>query len=428
MVRAPVWLVPVLLVLDVVEVQLVLSLKQHAADRGDALSASMFKLYEKFSKEPRGHAHENTVRSFRAAEVTSSSDVLFHLNLTSIPDSEVILSASLHFLEQHGRQRSWSCRRSRGPSCRLQHLQPSPHVQLVLRGHLQNKASPSHLGNITMESPLRKGPWQVADVSSAVREAHAQNDLFISVEFYSGERWQDRFSHHSLPYLLVYSNDLAITEPNSIAMSLQRYSHFPVGEDRGTGPPLATPSSRIRRSANDLQDNFLPDIRDNDLKHKDLWYSTYFALKPKPSPRSQGERHGHEVKHGGGLSQELSFDERTMKKARRKQWSEPRVCARRYLRVDFADIGWSEWILAPKAFDAYYCAGTCGFPMPKVVHPSNHATIQSIVRAVGIVPGVPEPCCIPEKMSPLAVLFLDTSRNMVLKVYPSMSVDTCACR
>lgn len=64
----------------------------------------------------------------------------------------------------------------------------------------------------------------------------------------------------------------------------------------------------------------------------------------------------------------------------------------------------------------------------QVVHPSNHATIQSIVRAVGIVPGVPEPCCIPEKMSELAVLFLDTSRNMVLKLYSNMSVETCACR
>lgn len=64
----------------------------------------------------------------------------------------------------------------------------------------------------------------------------------------------------------------------------------------------------------------------------------------------------------------------------------------------------------------------------QVVRPSNHATIQSIVRAVGIIPGIPEPCCVPEKMSPLSVLFLDPDRNMVLKVYPGMSVDTCACR
>lgn len=64
----------------------------------------------------------------------------------------------------------------------------------------------------------------------------------------------------------------------------------------------------------------------------------------------------------------------------------------------------------------------------QVALPSNHATLQSIVRAVGIVPGIPEPCCVPEKMSPLSVLFIDTNRNMALKVYHGMSVDTCACR
>nr|XP_046210747.1 LOW QUALITY PROTEIN: growth/differentiation factor 10-like [Oncorhynchus gorbuscha] len=127
----------------------------------------------------------------------------------------------------------------------------------------------------------------------------------------------------------------------------------------------------------------------------------------------------------------LCFDEPILDKAKSKQWgSKPQVrsCSRRTLRVDFADIGWSEWVLVPKAFDCYYCAGTCGIPDPKVLHPSNHATIQSIVCAVGIVPGVPKPCCVPEKMSLLGVLYQDERGNLVLKVYPSISVESCACR
>ncbi|KAI4884666.1 hypothetical protein NFI96_015358 [Prochilodus magdalenae] len=413
-------LVHVVLLLEVVKVELVESLRQEtsAGAERDALEGSMFKLYERFSKELHRHHQENTVRSFRAASVSSGDKVLFVFNLTSIPASELILSASLHFFDQHTHQRPWSCRRSRGQVCRAQYLSHPAH--LVLRGTPPDAASTGLLGNITLP-PLRKGPWQAVDVSSIIKQACARRDLLISVEFHFGERHQ---WHLSVPYVLVYANDLAITEPNSIAMSLQRYGPSPVEEGRGARPPFATASSRIRRNAEDLQNNLIPDVQYHGPKHRDLWYSTYFALKPKALPKS----HAHEAKPGGSTSQELSFDERTMKKARRKQWSEPRVCARRYLRVDFADIGWSEWILAPKAFDAYYCAGACGFPMSKVVHPSNHATIQSIVRAVGIVPGVPEPCCVPEKMSPLAVLFLDTSRSMVLKVYPSMSVDTCACR
>lgn len=64
----------------------------------------------------------------------------------------------------------------------------------------------------------------------------------------------------------------------------------------------------------------------------------------------------------------------------------------------------------------------------KALKPSNHATIQSIVRAVGVIPGIPEPCCVPEKMSSLSILFFDEDKNVVLKVYPNMTVDSCACR
>ncbi|XP_051969246.1 growth/differentiation factor 10-like [Xyrauchen texanus] len=390
----------------------------------DMMIINMYRVYEKYSKHYQQQQQSvNTVRSFRAVPELSHHRVLFHFNLTSIPNSEVILTSTLHFLDQQPHQRPWHCRHSRGASCRIQHLQPLTLAQLIVKGTSPNAAMPSQLCNITMSSN-RKGLWQITDVSLAIKQAQAQGELSITVEFDFGDRHQRRQDHlppHRLPFILVYTKDIVITEPNSVATSLQRYSPSLMGEGKGTDPPSASLSSRIRREVDHLQNNYLPDVHYNDLKNRELWDSTFFAKKPKLLPNGQ---ENHERLRA---SQELSFDEKTMKKARRKQWSEPRICMRRYLRVDFADIGWSEWILAPKAFDAYYCAGTCAFPIPKVVHPSNHATIQSIVRAVGIVPGVPEPCCVPDKMSPLAVLFLDTSRNIVLKVFPSMSVETCAC-
>ena len=42
------------------------------------------------------------------------------------------------------------------------------------------------------------------------------------------------------------------------------------------------------------------------------------------------------------------------------------VCSRRRLVVDFADIGWGDWIISPKSFEAHYCSGTCPFPLTKV--------------------------------------------------------------
>ncbi|CAB1311938.1 unnamed protein product [Coregonus sp. 'balchen'] len=401
--------------------------------RRDMLSINMFKVYEKYSKEPQRHRDGNTVRSFKAIPGVSKNSVWFHFNLSSIQESEVILSATFHFLDQRPRHRPWICRRSRSTSCRIQHLQQHPPSQLLFRGTSPNSAFGSPLGNVTLPPP-RRGSWQTRDVSTVVKEARILGELLITAEFDFGvrpQRNQERHSPAILPYVLAYANDMAISEPNSVAMTLQRYGPFPSGEEPTRSANESPPASRLKREAlsplDQIEDNDLPEVQFNTLKSHELWESTYFAPKIKPS-MTDGRKHGQESSEGLNKPQVLSFDERTMKKARRRQWSEPRVCARRYLRVDFADIGWSEWVLAPKAFDAYYCAGTCGFPIPKVARPSNHATIQSIVRAVGIVPGIPEPCCVPDRMSSLSVLFLDPSRNMVLKVYPNMSVETCACQ
>ncbi|XP_071266281.1 growth/differentiation factor 10-like [Salvelinus alpinus] len=399
----------------------------------DMVSINMFKLYEKYSKEPHRHRDGNTVRSFKAIPGVSANSVWFHFNLSTIQESEVILSATFHFLDQRPRHRPWICRRSRNASCRIQHLQQLPPSQLLFRGTSPNSAFASPLGNVTLPPP-RRGSWQTREVSGVVKEAHVLGELLISAEFDFGvrpQRSQERLSPASLPYVLVYANDMSISEPNSVAMTLQRYGPFPSGEEPTRSPNASPPASRLKREAvsplDQIQNNDLPEVQFHTLKNHELWESTYLAPKIKPSVKD-GRKQGQDSNDGLNKPQVLSFDERTMKKARRRQWSEPRVCARRYLRVDFADIGWSEWVLAPKAFDAYYCAGTCRFPIPKVIRPSNHATIQSIVRAVGIVPGIPEPCCVPDRMSSLSVLFLDPSRNMVLKVYPNMSVETCGCR
>ncbi|CAL8302769.1 unnamed protein product [Lota lota] len=433
-----------------------------SASYRDMVSINMFKLYDKYSKEPQREKDGNTVRSFKAVTGSSKNKEWYQFNLSSIAESEHILSATLHFLHKRPRlPRPPTCRRSRHPSC--DHTHPPQHPHLLLHGTSRNAASATLLANITLllRSPWKRGAWHVRDITAVLQQARVSNQLLITAEVGDSQRsagrsLRERLTLPGMPYMLVYANDRAIDEPNSVAVSLQRYGTFPIGEeaarllpDAASASSMPSPASsssttsRIRREVppplsllDQIQTNDLPEVHFNTLKNHELWQSTYFPPKAKAAGGKHGRKHGQQESSSSGGSSEgpgkvpevLSFDERTMKKARRKQWSEPRVCARRYLRVDFADIGWSEWVLAPKAFDAYYCSGTCGFPIPKVVRPSNHATIQSIVRAVGIVPGVPEPCCVPDKMSPLPVLFLDPSRNLVLKVYPAMSVDTCTCR
>uniref|UniRef100_A0A3B3B8V0 Growth/differentiation factor 10 n=1 Tax=Oryzias melastigma TaxID=30732 RepID=A0A3B3B8V0_ORYME len=391
-------------------------------EEDDVVSQHMYTLYDKYNKE--SHLKEgNTVRSFKSAD----HRMMYRLNLSSLQDSEVILSATFHFLlHKNLHPKPWFCKRLKSPSCRFTEA-PSINLLFSLESKLGSEGS--FLSNVTFH-PHRRGVWQMKDVTQVIKEARNRGNLTLLVEL---DLRQHKKPDHSLsagrvPYLLLYANDKALAEPNSVATSLQRFDPFSEGGDllhRANSSPFSS-QGRLRREVSlhsePIQNNELPEVnyRPDGYKKHDLWKTDwYLALKPK---RRKNDAKTH--------SPVLTFDEQTMRRARRRQWSgsQNRGCSRRNLRVDFADIGWSEWVIAPKAFEAYYCAGTCGFPLPQVTRPSNHATIQSIVRAVGIIPGVPEPCCVPENMSPLAVLFRDESSNLVLKVYPNMSVHSCSCR
>lgn len=294
--------------------------------------------------------------------VVQGRDV-FHFNLSSLQQSELILSASFHFLHKRQQQRPWRSRRARH-----QHPYPPP-TRLLFRAASSPSAPPRLLGNLTV-APPRRGSWQSRDVTSLLKGAREQGERGVTVEFDPGSGWtlrgpgaqEEALSSASLPFILLYADDQAIDQPNSVAASLQRYGSVPAGDADASSP---APAARIRRELGlGIQTNDIPEAHYNSLKNHELWQNTYFPAKAKAA--AKGRKQGQESSEGLAKPQVLSFDERTMKKARRRQWSEPRVCSRRYLRVDFADIGWSEWVLAPKAFDAYYCSGTCGFPIPKV--------------------------------------------------------------
>ncbi|XP_014697015.2 growth/differentiation factor 10 [Equus asinus] len=406
----------------------------------DMVAVHMLRLYEKYSRRGARPGGGNTVRSFRARLEVVNQKAVYFFNLTSMQDSEMILTATFHFYSEPRwpQAREVPCKqRAKNASCRLLPPGPPARQHLLFRSLSQNTATQGLLRGAMALAPPPRGLWQAKDISPIVKAARRDGELLLSAQLDPGEKdpGVPRPSPHA-PYILVYANDLAISEPNSVAVTLQRYDPFQTGDPEPGAAPNSSADPRVRRATQvtgPLQDNELPGLDERPAHgphaqpyHKhELWPSPFRALKSRPG-RKDRRRKGQDALPAS--SQVLDFDEKTMQKARRKQWDEPRVCSRRYLKVDFADIGWNEWIISPKSFDAYYCAGACEFPMPKIVRPSNHATIQSIVRAVGIVPGIPEPCCVPDKMNSLGVLFLDENRNVVLKVYPNMSVETCACR
>uniref|UniRef100_H3CQN3 Bone morphogenetic protein 16 n=1 Tax=Tetraodon nigroviridis TaxID=99883 RepID=H3CQN3_TETNG len=101
-------------------------------------------------------------------------------------------------------------------------------------------------------------------------------------------------------------------------------------------------------------------------------------------------------------------------------------CRRHPLYVDFNDVGWHKWIIAPSGYDAFFCLGECRFPLADHMNSSSHAMVQTLVNSVNR--AVPRACCVPTSLSPIALLYLDPQDRVVLKNYQDMVVEGCGCR
>ncbi|XP_018429791.1 PREDICTED: bone morphogenetic protein 2-A-like [Nanorana parkeri] len=102
-------------------------------------------------------------------------------------------------------------------------------------------------------------------------------------------------------------------------------------------------------------------------------------------------------------------------------------CERKHLYVDFEDIGWAGWIISPKGYNAYHCKGTCLFPMGQGLGATNHATVQSIVHALKLNQDIGTPCCVPDRLNSINLLYFDDEENVVLKQYDDMVATSCGC-
>nr|XP_012633080.1 growth/differentiation factor 3 [Microcebus murinus] len=101
------------------------------------------------------------------------------------------------------------------------------------------------------------------------------------------------------------------------------------------------------------------------------------------------------------------------------------LCHRHQLFINFQDLGWHKWIIAPKGFMANYCHGDCPFSLTTSLNSSNYAFMQALMHAVD--PGVPQAVCVPTKLSPMSMLYHDNDDNVILRHYEDMVVDECGC-
>ncbi|XP_062292170.1 growth/differentiation factor 6-B [Scomber scombrus] len=102
-------------------------------------------------------------------------------------------------------------------------------------------------------------------------------------------------------------------------------------------------------------------------------------------------------------------------------------CSKKPLHVNFRDLGWDDWIIAPLDYEAYHCEGVCDFPLRSHLEPTNHAIIQTLMNSMN--PSqMPPSCCAPSKLSPISILYIDSGNNVVYKQYEDMVVESCGCR
>ncbi|XP_029954709.1 bone morphogenetic protein 2 [Salarias fasciatus] len=106
-----------------------------------------------------------------------------------------------------------------------------------------------------------------------------------------------------------------------------------------------------------------------------------------------------------------------------------RPCQRVPLYVDFDEIGWSGWIISPRGYNANHCRGSCPFPLGGGLAATNHATVLSIMHALRLSgDAVEPPCCVPDRLESISLLYFDDDENVVLKQYDDMVAVSCSCQ
>lgn len=101
------------------------------------------------------------------------------------------------------------------------------------------------------------------------------------------------------------------------------------------------------------------------------------------------------------------------------------TCRMQPMYVDFAAIGWSDWIVAPHGFESNFCHGQCRLPRDQ--HPTNHALIQAEINRIA--PHMaPAPCCVPTRYDPISVIYVGSKHQFLTTEFPRMVATQCGCR
>ncbi|XP_061111169.1 inhibin beta A chain-like [Conger conger] len=106
------------------------------------------------------------------------------------------------------------------------------------------------------------------------------------------------------------------------------------------------------------------------------------------------------------------------------------TCCKKQFQVNFKDIGWNDWIIAPSGYHANYCEGDCPGNVASVTGSSLsfHSTVISHYRIRGHSPFANiKSCCVPTRLRAMSMLYYDEEQKIVKKDIQNMIVEECGC-
>lgn len=343
------------------------------------------------------HCRSCNLLGFFSVSETIGGQQMFVFNLTSLASTERVISAEIHLYKR-----------------RKERYNRKSEFELLL--HEISPQDVTASGKIVLK-PETYG-WQWFDITGSTLNCFAKSRAMphsLGLNFKVVKPYGEsilhlkRFMfHHSVPYLIVYSNDsqsVDLDEFEKLSEHVNDDNKKVLQSDIDSKVDIVLPE-RTKRNRRSLRDNSadIPiynsrarslSILTNEIPEDPEDYNRPYPINIKnlqthPGMLQTRKESRHRLTDPGLIPYPGEYHDRKRLRNRRKknkkrrrnhlelpkEWEDlqqmaeddkaDNLCSKKKLIVDFNDIGWGEWIISPKSFKAHYCSGLCTFPLTKV--------------------------------------------------------------